>query len=403
MKKLIAFLLVVSVLLSLCACKTSNKADDSGKTSPSASPLSSIDDEGIDGGVAADEDFMVVYDKNGNLLTVAVSSSPLTMTDYGIVGSRKDGDETDYFLLDALGEETFLWQKGMYTVKKQSYETFYSRVECNGCLYTLACVGDALKGETVELYLVEIDLKNGTGSQYLVSDNGYYYGALCAVEGKIIMFFHDQKENGLYDRVKEFDPFNKRIEEKLTFELNNDLVGESVRYVFDYGYFFGVLTLEYNGSNDVKMIIKVYNKFFMLVEEYDVTSAVKAAAGAYLDAADVNNELIQHVANAFILDQKYFYYENFSATRCLFDIYTGKQVATLSGLFTSSSGSGRPLFTNVYEGTTYYELSEGALVSNTFTPKTAGVITGISRSPNGTKLIRVKTPDKSDPDLYCIT
>ena len=115
MKKLFALILVISNLLSLCACKISNKADDSEKTSLPTS----VDDEGNDGVVAADEDFLPVYDENGNIRTLVISSGQLTMTDYGVVGTRKTNDGVDYCLSNPFSDG-FEMQETIFTMEKQS-------------------------------------------------------------------------------------------------------------------------------------------------------------------------------------------------------------------------------------------------------------------------------------------
>ncbi len=394
MKKLFALLLVVSVLLSLCACKTASRADDSGKTSVSTS----VDDEGIDG-VAADEDFIIYYDENGDIRTVVISSGQITMTDHGILGTRNMSGGVDYCLANPFSDG-FELQSSIFHIEKQSYETSYSRVERDGFLYTLACVGDVTAGEPINLYLIQLDLKNKRGTKYLVTENGWYYGSVCCVEDRVYVFFHDQRDDRLIDRVIAFDPETSLFEQALTFELNKALVGESVRYVFSYDNYLGILKLKYDGANDVKMYVTLYNKVFLAVFEYEVTNAVRQAAGTYLDASDVNNELIQNVAKVAVIDDDYLYYENFSATKCLINLNNDRSLAQGS-LFTASSGSGRPFFANVFDGTTLFELSEGALVSSAFTPKTPqSVITEISRSPSGNTLIKMLKPD-NDPELYC--
>ena len=360
MKKLFALLLVVGVLFSLCACKISNKADDSGNVP------TSVDDEGNDGVVAADEDFLPVYDENGNIRTLVISSGQLTMTDYGVVGTRKTNDVVDYCLSNPFSDE-FEMQETIFTMEKQSYEASYSRVEHDGFLYTLACVGNASTDKYINLYLIKLDLKNRCGEKYLVSTNGWYYSSVCCVEGKIYVFFHDQRDDCLYDRIMQFDPVTKEFNDVKMFELSNSLVGESVRYVFSCGHFLGVLRLKFNGENDVKTYVTLYNKIFLESADYDVTDVVKAAAGKYLSPSDINNEIIQNVAKVALIDDDYLYYENFSATKCLVSISYGNSLAQGS-LFTASSGSGRPFFTNVFDGTTLFELKEGALVSSTFTP-----------------------------------
>ena len=165
-------------------------------------------------------------------------------------------------------------------------------------------------------------------------------------DGKIILFFHDQKEK-LTDRIIEFDCSTKNIRELLTYTLDNDLAGESVRSIYADKDALYLLKVVYNSNNNISMAIDVFDKDYKKIKDYDITDAMKKATVETTNMEDLN-ELIQPVSSFNIFDGRYIYYENFSVTRAFIDLKDSSLLYAIPEPFTSSSGNGPKVFYSLF-------------------------------------------------------
>ena len=232
------------------------------------------------------------------------------------------------------------------SAKEYSYETFYARTCIDNKLYTLAMKGNLFDNEKDPLYLLEFDLKEGKKNEYLISDNGYPYTSLTSFDNKILLFFHDQK-NTLSDRVIEFDTATKESREVITYSLDNDLIGESVRSIYADKDALYLLKVVYNSNNNISMAIDVFDKDYKKIKNYDITDAMKKATVETTNMEDLN-ELIQPVSSFNIFDGRYIYYENFSVTRAFIDLKDSSLIYAIPEPFTSSSGNGPKVFYSLF-------------------------------------------------------
>lgn len=281
-------------------------------------------------------------DLSGKSLTAIESSdSGMIVPDMGVFYKCDDEYRLTKMTENGKKEEIILG-----SAKEYSYETFYARTCIDNMLYTLAIKGDLQDQKEDQLYLVEFDLKEGTENEYLISDNGFPYASLTSRDGKIILFFHDQKEK-LTDRIIEFDCSTKNIRELLTYTLDNDLAGESVRSIYADKDAFYVLKAIYNGAVNISMAVDVFDKDYNKIKSYDITDAMIKATVGSTNMEDLN-ELIQAVSSFNIFDGRYLYYENFSVTRAFIDLKDSSLLYAFPDTFTSSLGNGSKVFYSLF-------------------------------------------------------
>ena len=112
----------------------------------------------------------------------------------------------------------------------------------------------------------------------------------------------------------------------------------------------------------------------------------------------------QMVSRFMVLDEKYVYYENFSATRFLENIEDSKIFGETEGagdMFLASSGSGVPFFYCIFGGAnnenSIYELKNGTLEKTVFkADDDRYYITAASRSSHGKTLLQVDYTNPED-------
>lgn len=275
------------------------------------------------------------------LAAIEASDSGMIVPDMGIFYKLDDDYHLKKMTEDAIPEDIILGSSNEY-----SYETFYARTCVDRKLYTLAIKGDPQDQKEDQLYLVEFDLKEGSKNEYLISDNGFPYASLTSRGDKIVLFFHDQKEK-LTDRIIEFDCSTKKIRELLTYTLDNDLAGESVRSIYADKDSFYVLKTIYNGAANISMAVDVFDKEYNKIKTYDITNAMIKATLESAKTEDLN-ELIQAVSSFNIFDGRYLYYENFSVTRAFIDLKDSSLLYAFPDTFTSSLGNGSKVFYSLF-------------------------------------------------------
>lgn len=232
------------------------------------------------------------------------------------------------------------------SANEYSYETFYARTYIGNELYTLAIKGNPEDNVKDQLYLLEFDLADGKKNEYLISDNGFPYASLTAYNGNILLFFHDQQDI-LTDRVIEFNTTTKEVREVLTYTLDNDLQGESVRSVYADKDNIYVLKAIYKGSKDISMAVDVFDGEYKIIKELNITDPMMKAINECAKE-DGPNELIQAVSSFNIFDGRYLYYENFSVTRAFIDLTSSSLLCAIPDPFTSSVGNGPKVFYSIF-------------------------------------------------------
>lgn len=284
-----------------------------------------------------------IRDNKGNVLSGIQASDVGMLTPKGVFYLK--GNEYHLLRTDEENKEDVLLAK----YDDLSYETSYSRTFLEGKLYTLAVTGNITGSDPFTLWLLEFDLNEGKAERYKISDNGFPYSSLTSFNGKIIIFFHDQKET-LTDRIVEFDPKTGKTSEIMTYDLDKDLNGESARSLCSENDRLYILKLKFKGSSDISMYVDVFDSTYKKISELDVTETVKEGMADCIytsEASQLMNEMSQHVSAFRVIDGRYLYYQNFSVVRCITDLENGKCLYGIPEPFTSAPGDGDLIFCSI--------------------------------------------------------
>ena len=361
------------------------------------------------------ENMMEVVDKDGRHTGQIPFNSGMTLTNNGIfyttsisgttspdtiaVGLNEgEKDVVVYHLYDTKTDKSCSFG----SIPDQDYEAGYCRTELNGKLYTLITTGNAMDKEPDPLLIAEFDLTEHTINQYKISDNGFPYTAMAAVNGKLLILNHDQTDV-LHDKLYLFDPKSKQTEQVMQYELNGN-TGDTIRSMYSDGENIYILRLHFEGDNNVAMLLDTYDLDLKKLSEKDISAMLKESAGKNLVSEDLPNEMKQMVSRFMVLNEKYVYYENFSTTRFLGNVEDGKLFSETEGsgdMFIVSSGSGAPFFYCIFGGgmneNSIYEWKNGTLEKTVFkADDDRYYITAASRSPDGKTLIQVAYTNPED-------
>ncbi|MGN0470412.1 MAG: hypothetical protein ACI4GV_05820 [Acutalibacteraceae bacterium] len=373
-----------------------HKTSNNDKTQDSVS--SNVQSENEDFDVVEEfENFTAeIVDKTSKQLGKIHRNSVATITDYGIFytaypENANDGKTIEYHIYDPKSNK----DKLLGTLDNQSYEAAYARTELDNKIYTLVMTGELLDNEKDPLWLLEFDMSSCTMAKHKLTENGFPYTTMTVANGKLLIIDHDQQDIQ-YDRILEFDPITNSIKSVLSFDLSNDLRGDTLRQVYCDENNIYLLRLNFVSDSDIKMFLDTYDMQYNKQSEMDISSMLAETVSNNLAPEDFFNEMKQ-MANCFaILDGRYIYYENFSASRFLGDLKSGKLLIETDSLFTASSGSGKPLFFYQYGGNEIFELKDGKFEKSVFNANdNRYYITFASSSSDGSRLIQT---DYINPD-----
>lgn len=288
-----------------------------------------------------------------------------------------------------------------------SYETEYARTILGGKLYTLAVSGDLMGSDPFTQWLLEFDLKNGTAERYKISENGFPYSSLTSIGDKIILFFHDQKDV-LNDRIIEFDPATGKTSDIMTYYLDNNLKGDSVRSLCSDKDNLYILRIKFNGNTDISMYIDVFDKEYKKVRELDITDIAKEGAAQCIsteDPGELANEFSQHISGFRIIDGKYLYYQNFSVSRFILDLEKGSVLYSIPEPFMCAPGDGELMFYTIMsieelktiDPYAVYRFDKGTLKKDpTITVNDGQIIVSATSSSDGKYMVTVADQDQKD-------
>lgn len=395
-------LLLLGLLCSGCqaAAPPSSSVTEQAPSAPPAA--SAVEEDPL-----PEETGVAVLDKNGKTIGHLPEGANTTLTDAGIFYSLTETSFGDSAIVAAGAGETQTVSYHLYdpqtqknysygSIPGQGYEAGYARTEYKGILYTLVTTGEALDKDPDPLLLAAFDLSEHTMECYTVSNNGFPYTAMAEAGGKLLILNHDQTDV-LNDKVYVFDPDSRKIRQVLEFELKDD-TGDSIRSLYSDGEKLYLLRLHFE-KGSVKMFLDAYDFSYQKLSEQDISALPEEAdAISGLVADDVQNEMKQMVNRFFLPDSKTVYYENFSSTRFIGSLETGKLLSedSAKGEFTASTGSGTPFFFFLFGGADgkrneLLEWKNGSLASIDFAPDDSRYyVTSASASPGGKRLVRVE-------------
>ena len=359
-----------------------------------------------------------VLDKDGKHIGEMENSGFVTVTDKGILYTAFADTETtkkqEYCLFDPKTGKT----QRLGWIEGEVFENIFNRVEIDGHVYTLAVVGDMLDDVPDTAYLVDIDM-NGLTAIHTLSDDAFPYMAMCRHNDKLLIMLHDDQPDALYDRVFEYDPKTGNKKEVITATLNDDEKGDTLRQVWSDGEKVYVLRVKMNTRSDVKLFIDTYDGNYSKQSEQDISGILRNACTYVTEDSDVFNEMLQMVAHFCVIDGKYVYYENFSTTRFLVDLGTGKPLIENNSLLTAVNGSGKIFWYWAFGGSetgdeaglnAIFELKDGTVEKSLLNDPSGSKyqIYNASESPNGTSLFYMgykdpETGEELTPRLFLVT
>ncbi len=338
-------------------------------------------------------DTVTIYDEMNKKLGEIHLKGVATVTEAGIfypaLPEKGDPSITEYHLYDPdTGKDRVIGE-----MKDVAYEATYARCEMDGCIYLLVMTGNIMDNDPDPLVLVKADLTNQTLTPYPIDNGMSPYAVMTPAKDKIVMAWHDQQEI-LTDRVLEFDPAAETMKEIMTYTLDQQEIGESIRGLCSDGEKLYQLRILFEKAGK-KLLLDTFDLSYQKLSETDITSIVNEAASELQGGEDASIELQMPVSH-FLVREGCFYYENFSMTRCIANIETGKLLLAANDLFNASIGSGRTFFYTIIKNGSddenapdvIYDLNWDELRAQEFTAfDPAYYLVNGSSAPDGTRLL----------------
>ena len=393
MKKFTGILLAALLCMGMTGCQNEteiqNQISDTKNTSALNSEISENNEPSNE--ETDDNNFLnEIVDKDGKHIGEIKINGSCTMTNKGIFYTTvKNAPPSDTVTVGANGKADVYYH--IYDIEtnqtydfgnmpEQDYEAGYVRTEMNDKLYTLVTTGNALDNIPDPLILLE---------------------------GNLLILNHDQTQQ-LYDKVYMFDTDTKEVSQVLQFELT-DNKGDTIRQIYSDEKNIYTLRLHFEDESHVNMFVDTYDFNFKKQYENDISSMLKESVEKELVSEDVLNEMKQMASRFIMLDGKYIYYENFSATRFFGNIENKQLFNEINGMSLASFGSGKPFFYYIYGERTIFEWKNNTLEKSVLkTDDERYYIVSASISENGKKLIQVDYTNPNDNSdtlptkLYCI-
>ena len=399
LKKLLIAVLLFALLGASVGCGGSEKpaGDETAPATEAPEPNS----EETDPGSAVK---MPVVDRNGDRLGEIDSRANCSAADAGIFYSVF---ALENYAFTATAEYRFFSKEDHTDVllgrlEGQGYEAYYARTELNGSIYTLAIQGKA-GGEGTPLLLLAFDPAGRTMKTFTVSENGFPYADLAAVNGKLLIMSHELSKKK--DVICEFDPSSETLKQVLSFSSDTD----SLRGICTADSGFYLLRLKIGSAGENEMFVDLYGPDYGKTSEQSVSEAMISGIltiPGMLGRQDALNELGMNVAHFSVAEGRYLFYENFGMARIVADLQTGEVLLVKNDLYAVSLGNGSPaVYRMDYDNDNIpapeiLVLDGGSFSEFAFQPiDSHRMIRSVSRSGSGTWV--VTTSDDARP--FCWT
>ena len=339
-----------------------------------------------------------IIDRYGDQVGTLPHGSVCTAVDSGIFSSVFEIPEGSYF---GKASYYFFNEKNhsnvlLGTLEDQGYEAVYARTELNGLLYTLAISGNPMDKAADKLLLLAFDPENAAMEQFTVSENGFPYAAMAAVDGKLLIMNHEMKEDTAKhtaDKLYEFDPASKTIWELLTFSAEK----ESLRGVCAAEDGFYLLRLRFSENSEPVLCLDSYSPEGKKAAELELNETFITAAlriHGMTGRQDALNEMGMNVSRFAVVGGRYLFYENFGVVRLVLDLEKNEAIFAQDDLWTFSIGNGEPVVYRLQflgeepAEPEIFRLIKGELVPVSSTlPDGSQKVQAVSRSLNDTWVI----------------
>ena len=395
MCKKAVIILLAALLLFAAGCDKSQTTSETESTAPiSTQPKHSVDLLAEDGSrtVALDARYLCTAAEKGLLYDDFDQAAAPTST-------------AVYHWIDTAAREDVT----LMTLEDQSYETVYARTELDGAVYTLALTGNSRDNAPDTLWLLCFDGPGRTAAKYQITDNGFPYCSMAAMDGKLLIVSHEMTHPAS-DRVYVFDPADKTVRKLLSFPAGDD-VTDTLRAVCADEDGFALLRLHLEGGSS-ELYLDRYDRSGQSRSELALNEQMIAAAlevPGVLSRQEVLDEFGMMVSGFRLEEGRYLYYENFGRLRLIVDLETGRTLFAGDDLYAMSVGSGRPAFYfldffmpggDELHTPGIYALREGEMTKLPFAPpEERSMIRCISHAADGTWLIRV-TDGNEETDTW---
>ena len=387
LKRLVIIVLLAALLGSAVGCGGSEKP--AGEATDPGTEASEPTSEETDPASAVK---MPVVDRNGVRLGEIDSRANCSAADAGIFYSIFALENYEF---TATAEYRFFNKEDHTDVllgrlEGQGYEAYYARTELNGSIYTLAVQGMA-GGEGTPLLLLAFDPAGQTMKTFTVSENGFPYADMAAVNGKLLIMSHELSEKK--DVICEFDPSSEALKQVLSFSSDTD----SLRGICSADSGFYLLRLKIGDAGENEMFVDLYGSDYGKTSEQSVNETMVDAImtiPGMLGRQDALNEIGMNVVHFSVEEGRYLLYENLGMARIIADLKTGETILAKNDLYSVSLGSGTPAVYRMdydndnIQGPEILILENGSLTAYAFQPiNSHRLIRRVSRSGSGTWMI----------------
>lgn len=292
MKKMLAFLLVLAMALSLGACagpeEIPSQANEGGESFSPVYPYAAVP----------------IYNARHEKIGELEQSGKIFPTESGFVYTKRAGNREamEYYQYTAsTGENVKIGSVQDWFI--QSDQSVLLQNHLFFFVVTATDDGNVLR-------LMDLDLENHTMSEVYAEEGGDYYTPMAAMGDRI--FIAKPMENG--SCIQEYDPSSKKMKTLKSFSFDSAKnVGEMVKYLYADGDTLSVLMLE---AEEIKteeggaiiepfarLRVDVYDKDMKLLESRDIS-----------DVSDEDDERLKTVTS-FLYSDGLLYYQNNSSTQ----------------------------------------------------------------------------------------
>ena len=342
-KQLLICLLAIWIIAALTACGGGSEAGTKAPDALQTESQTEVKPEAQTEPRTEPEKLTAILDRNGERLGGIDGRATATAADAGILYSVFQPAEyqltatAEYRFFRAADRQDLL----LGSLEDQGYEAVYARTELDGILYTLAVTGSPMDDTPDPLWLLAMDPGAGTLQKYAVSEDGFPYAALAAVDGKLLILNHETL-SARCDKLYVFDPGDGAIRELLSFPDDGTASLRSVCAAEDG---FCLLRLRLENGSPAELLLDRYELSGEKRSERSLNELLIPAAlelPGFTGEAEVLPEFGMMVSGFSLWEGRYLYYENFGMLRAVLDLEAGNALLAKDDLWALSRGGGSP-------------------------------------------------------------
>ena len=394
--RLLNLLIVFVVVCALITACRNNEKDGKDTKDTTANDKADVttQDDALNETLSPSDRMTAIYDKDDNKLGEIDGRALCTAVDDGIfysifrLGENEQTATAQYRLFRKSDNTDIL----LGNLKDQGYEAQFCRTEYNGRIYTLAIQGYPIDKEKDDLILLEFDPKAGTMKKHVISHDGFPYGSMAFLDGKLLIMNHETlttKESCIY----EYDPATESVRTVINIPDDQGSL-RAVSVSGDNVYLFRWKGVD---GGEPEIYLDQYDKNFQKKSEKvinDVLAKAIVNVRGIMSRADAINELGYYITHLEITDDRYLHYENFAVTRVIVDLQTEDTIFSQDDLYNGSNGGGATMICRYSEdigsaaSSEIYRYENGELKPvEVHLPEHHKLVRYISSAPGGSWLV----------------